>query len=92
MAEKFETQCACIKWHAPKPTQDYDIAGVKVCPASYVAVQQLVSRHKEAGKIIKRNETGFTSFVKELARKALAAESNSPPVVDETDEEAAAAS
>lgn len=66
---KFTTQCQCIKWHAPKPTHDYELGGVPVCPVSYVATQQLVQRHHEAGKILRRNEIGFTPFVKDLAKR-----------------------
>ena len=72
--EKFATQCQCVKWHAPKPTLDYEVQGVPVCPVSYVSIQQLVAKHRNQGKVLRKNETGYPRFVRDLAT----AEFNNP--------------
>ena len=64
------SDCACVKWHAPKPTRYFETKdGEKVCLVSGQAALDLLSRYQTKGRVTKVAGRGFTAYQRDLAGK-----------------------
>lgn len=64
------SECACVKWHAPKPTRYFETKdGEKICLVTGQAALDLLERYQRKGRITKVAGRGFTAFQRELANK-----------------------
>lgn len=90
--KKGNCACPCVRWHAPKPTKMFEMAGRELCPVSAHAVGDLLEKQRAAGKWVKKNEAGFTKFQKDIAREIFASEGGveEEPVAETPDPEASA--